>query len=176
MSGPMFVSVDVPRAPEAAALAGLDSAGFVVFRVGDTRFAVSVLEVLEVLRSEGLHVLPGSGHEVNGRALGLVDARGHSVAVIDLRSDPDGPGDVLIPADVGNVGVVVDRVEAVLGSDSLIPESRDVHGLPSYARAVLRRPDGSDPVLLIRMPDAPSTSDATKSANIFDPQTAPVLT
>ena len=179
MSGPMFVPVDVSQSPTrdpSTFAADIDAAGYVVFLVGSNRFAVSVLEVLEVLRSGGLRVLPGSGHEVNGRALGLVDARGHSVAVIDLRTDPEGPGDVLIPVDGMHVGVVVDRVESVLDRESLRREGGDVHGLPAYARGVLRRPDGSDPVLLISMPTAPSLADEHDSNTIFEPETAPIFT
>ena len=178
MGGPLFVAVDVPRGPareNRSPRATLEDAGYVVFRVGTTRFAVGVLEVLEVLRSEGLDVLPGTGHQVNGRELGLVDVRGHSVAVIDLRSDPQGPGDVLVPVDGTHVGVVVDRVEAVLDQESLVPETGDVHGLPAHARAVLRRPDGSDPMLLISMPTAPSLTDPQVSDAIFEPTSAPIL-
>jgi chemotaxis signal transduction protein len=179
MSGPMFVPLDVSKSPTRGpgeSVAVLDTAGYVVFLVAGTRFAVSVLEVLEVLRSAGLRVLPGSGHEINGRALGLVDARGHSVAVIDLRIDPEGPGDVLIPVDAMHVGVVVDRVESVLDRESLRLEDGDVHGLPAYARGVLRRPDGSGPVLLISMPTAPSLADEHDSNTIFAPETAPIFT
>ena len=137
-----------------AALTGLD--GFVVFRVGRTSFAVPVSEVREVIRAARIELLPESGREVNGRALALVDARGHSIPVLDLRSERTAPGDVLIPMWRHQVGVVVDRVVAVRSPRELVRETDDVPtALPSYARGVLRPAGGGAPVLLISLPDAP---------------------
>jgi chemotaxis signal transduction protein len=148
-------TVDVPaEAAEIAAPTGLD--GYVVFRVGGTSFAVPVAEVREVLRAARIELLPDSGREVNGRTLALVDARGRSIPVLDLRSSRSAPGDVLIPMWRHQVGVVVDRVVSVRSPRELVRETDDVPvALPSYARGVLRPADGGAPVLLIAMPDAP---------------------
>ena len=144
----------VAAAAEIAAPTGLD--GYVVFRVGQTTFAVPVSEVREVIRAARIELLPDSGREVNGRALALVDARGHSIPVLDLRSHRSAPGDVLIPMWRHQVGVVVDRVVSVRSPRELVRESDEVPvALPSYARGVLRPADGGAPVLLIAMPDAP---------------------
>lgn len=146
---------DVPTAvAEIAAPTGLD--GYVVFRVGQTTFAVSVSEVREVIRAARIELLPDSGREVNGRALALVDARGRSIPVLDLRSHRSAPGDVLIPMWRHQVGVVVDRVVSVRSPRELVRETEEVPvALPSYSRGVLRPVDGGAPVLLISMPDAP---------------------
>jgi chemotaxis signal transduction protein len=143
-----------PEVAEIAAPTGLD--GYVVFRVGGTSFAVPVAEVREVLRAARIELLPDSGREVNGRTLALVDARGRSIPVLDLRSSRSAPGDVLIPMWRHQVGVVVDRVVSVRSPRELVRETDDVPvALPSYARGVLRPADGGAPVLLIAMPDAP---------------------
>lgn len=139
---------------EIAAPTGLD--GYVVFRVGATDFAVQVGEVREVLRAARIDLLPDSGREINGRTLALVDARGRSIPVLDLRSRRDAPGDVLIPMWRHHVGVVVDRVVSVRNPRELVRETDDVPAaLPTYARGVLRPAAGGAPVLLIAMPDAP---------------------
>ena len=146
-------AADAPAEPIAAPT-GID--GYVVFRVGTTTFAVPVAEVREVIRAARIELLPESGREVNGRALALVDARGHSIPVLDLRSHRTAPGDVLIPMWRHQVGVVVDRVVAVRSPRELVRESDDVPAaLPSYARGVLRPVGGGAPVLLISLPDAP---------------------
>ncbi len=166
---------DVPRAGVAteaapsrgssapiAAPTGLD--GYVVFRVGRTSFAVPVSEVREVVRAERIELLPDSGREVNGRALALVDARGRSIPVLDLRGLRTTPGDVLIPMWRHHVGVVVDRVLAVRSPAELVLETEDVpEALPSYSRGVLRPATGGAPVLLISMPDVPElVADAAR--------------
>jgi chemotaxis signal transduction protein len=155
---PAPAAVEAPALPaevaEIAAPTGLD--GYVVFSVGRTSFAVPVAEVREVLRAARIELLPDSGREVNGRSLALVDARGRSIPVLDLRSSRSAPGDVLIPMWRHHVGVVVDRVVSVRSPRELVRETEDVPvALPSYARGVLRPVDGGAPVLLIAMPDAP---------------------
>jgi chemotaxis signal transduction protein len=151
---PVEAPVVPAEAAEIAAPTGLD--GYVVFRVGGTSFAVPVAEVREVLRAARIELLPDSGREVNGRTLALVDARGRSIPVLDLRSSRSAPGDVLIPMWRHQVGVVVDRVVSVRSPRELVRETDDVPvALPSYARGVLRPADGGAPVLLIAMPDAP---------------------
>jgi chemotaxis signal transduction protein len=144
----------IPSAAELVTPTGLD--GYVVFRVGQTIFATSVGEVREVIRAARIELLPDSGRQVNGRALALVDARGHSIPVLDLRAQRGAPGDVLIPMWRHQVGVVVDRVVSVRSPRELVRETDEVPvALPTYARGVLRPADGGAPVLLIALPDAP---------------------
>ncbi|MFN8168454.1 MAG: chemotaxis protein CheW [Candidatus Nanopelagicales bacterium] len=151
---PETVPAAVDPAAGLAVPTGID--GYVVFRVGGTDFAVQVGDVREVLRAARIDLLPDSGREINGRTLALVDARGRSIPVLDLRSRRDAPGDVLIPMWRHNVGVVVDRVVSVRSPRELVRETDDVPAaLPTYARGVLRPADGGAPVLLIAMPDAP---------------------
>jgi chemotaxis signal transduction protein len=142
-----------PAPPQDARPAGTDADGYVLFAVGSTTFAVAVGEVREVIRAARLELLPGTAPY--GRGLALVDVRGRSIPVVDLRESQDAPGDVLLPVYRHHVGLVVDRVLAVRTPRDLGPEHDDVPGaLPSYARGVLRPVDGGAPVLLIAMPDA----------------------
>lgn len=139
--------------PRDARPARTDADGYVLFGVGSTTFAVAVGEVREVIRAARLELLPGAAPY--GRGLALVDVRGRSIPVVDLRESQDAPGDVLLPVYRHHVGLVVDRVLAVRTPRDLAPEHDDVPGaLPSYARGVLRPVDGGAPVLLIAMPDA----------------------
>ena len=128
--------------------------GYVVFHVGATAFSVSVGEVREIVRAARLELLPDAQASY-GHGVALVDARGKSVPVVDLRSDRSRTGDVLLPMWRHQVGLVVDRVVAVQTPRELVREHDDVPAaLPSYARGVLRPADGGTPVLLITMPDA----------------------
>lgn len=134
---------------------GVDVEGYVLFAVGTTTFAVAVSEVRGVIRAARLELLPESGREGYGRGVALVDVRGRSVPVIDLRVHRTTPGDVLLPLWRHHVGIVVDRVVSVLTPRDLVPENERVpDALPSYARGVLRPTSGGAPVLLIAMPDA----------------------
>ncbi|MBI1378108.1 MAG: hypothetical protein GC157_11595 [Frankiales bacterium] len=138
------------RAPRAAAP---DPQGYVLFAVGSTVFAAAVGEVHEVVRAARIELLADRSHPL-GRGVALVDARGRSVPVVDLRQDPDEVGDVLLPVYRRHVGVVVDRVLAVLAADELpLEDERVPESLPGYARGVLR-PEGGEPVLLVELPSA----------------------
>jgi len=139
--------------------------GYVVFHVGTTAFCVAVGEVREIVRAARLELLPGPQASY-GHGVALVDARGKSVPVVDLRSDRGRSGDVLLPMWRHQVGLVVDRVVAVQTPRELVAEYGDVPAaLPSYARGVLRPADGGTPVLLISMPDAAElATDAVRGA------------
>ena len=131
-----------------------DSDGYVVFSLGATTFAVAVSQVREIIRAVRLDLLPDqqSGY---GRGVALVDARGRSIPVVDLRGDTTHHGDVLLPLYRHHVGLVVDRVVAVQTPLELVAEVAHLpEALPSYARGVLRPATGGDPVLLIELPDA----------------------
>ena len=141
-----------PGVAETAAVVAAE--GYVVFQVGTTAFSVSVVEVREIVRAARLELLPDSRASY-GHGVALVDARGRSVPVVDLRSDRTRTGDVLLPMWRHQVGLVVDRVLAVQTPRELVREHDDVPAaLPSYARGVLRPVDGGAPVLLIALPDA----------------------
>jgi chemotaxis signal transduction protein len=143
-----------------------DSDGYVVFALGATTFAVAVSHVREIIRAVRLDLLPDqkSGY---GRGVALVDARGRSIPVVDLRSDTTHHGDVLLPLYRHHVGLVVDRVVAVQTPLELLAEVEHVpEALPSYARGVLRPAAGGDPVLLIELPDAAELArDADRPEN-----------
>ncbi|HSN06185.1 MAG TPA: chemotaxis protein CheW [Candidatus Angelobacter sp.] len=138
-----------PAAPDVSAVEG-----YVVFRVGATDFAVRILEVREIVRAARLELLPSATTPV-GHGVALVDARGRSIPVVDLRADRQAEGDVLLPLWRHQVGLVVDRVVSVQSPHELTLEQEDApEALPSYARGVLRPVDGGAPVLLITLPDA----------------------
>ena len=142
-----------------------DSDGYVVFALGATTFAVAVSHVREIIRAVRLDLLPDQQHGY-GRGVALVDARGRSIPVVDLRTDTSRHGDVLLPLYRHHVGLVVDRVVAVQTPLELIAEDDHLpDALPSYARGILRPATGGDPVLLIELPDAAElTRDAARPA------------
>ncbi len=113
--------------------------GLVTFRLGAREYATSLSTVREVVRLSGLEDLPG----MTPPLAGVLDLRGDSLPVLDLRPVADGRGDVLVlsggPA--GSVGVAVDEVRAVV-EDGLLRPSGDgapVEGvLPDYVLQVLR--------------------------------------
>lgn len=150
---------DVPDVPAAVE-------GYVLFRVGDTAFAVPIGEVREIVRAVRLELLP-SAEVPLGHGVGLVDTRGRSIPVVDLRSDRAEEGDVLLPVWRHQVGLVVDRVTSVQSPRELALEHDEVPAaLPSYARGVLRPVDGGTPVLLIALPDATElVLDAARDAD-----------
>jgi chemotaxis signal transduction protein len=123
-------------------------------RVGDTNVAFPVSDVREVLRSAQVRMLGHGSHELHGRPVSHVDVHGRTVPVVDLRTDPSGPGDVLLPLWRRHAGVVVDRVVRVLGADDLVVEpSAAVEALPAYAHGVGRTVDDATPVLLVALPE-----------------------
>jgi chemotaxis signal transduction protein len=144
--------VDAPR-ERGERHASVDPDGYVVFAAGETTFAVAVSEVHEVIRAARLELLVGAPSY--GRRLALVDVRGRSIPVVDLRESDDAPGDVLLPVFRHSVGLVVDRVLAVRTPRELVPEHDEVpDALPFYARGLLRPVEGGAPVVLIALPDA----------------------
>ena len=151
-----------PVVPEPAPAAVVE--GYVLFGVGGTTFAVVVGEVREIVRAARLELLPQS-HVAYGHGVALVDVRGRSIPVVDLRSDREAHGDVLLPIWRHQVGLVVDHVIAVNSPRDMVREHDDVPAaLPSYARGVLRPVEGGAPVLLIAMPDAAELeADAVRS-------------
>ena len=151
-----------PVAPEPAPAAVVE--GYVLFGVGGTTFAVVVGEVREIVRAARLELLPQS-HVAYGHGVALVDVRGRSIPVVDLRSDREAHGDVLLPMWRHQVGLVVDHVVAVHSPRDMVREHAEVPAaLPSYSRGVLRPVEGGAPVLLIAMPDAAELeADAVRS-------------
>jgi purine-binding chemotaxis protein CheW len=124
--------------------------GYVMFRLGQRTFALSLDEVHEIVRLAGLEPLPGTRPPMAG----VIVLRGNPLPVLDVRSAGAGydEGDVLVMDVAGDpVGVAVDEVLAVLAAADL-PESGELPAktLPSYVVGVRR--NGSGPVLLIDMP------------------------
>jgi len=116
--------------------------GYITFRLAERELACRLDEVREVVRLNGLEVLPGMTPPVSG----LLELRGIPLPVIDLRAgDAESRrgmrGDVLVLADgVEAVGVVVDQVTAVHDEDDLKETGEDrASGLPHYVVDVLRR-------------------------------------
>jgi chemotaxis signal transduction protein len=149
--------------------------GHLVFEVGGTRFALDVSDVTEVLRATEVRTMPVSGRSLAGRGLGLVDARGRSVPVLDLRSDLTRPGDVVVPVRRDLAGLVVDHVVSVLRAGVLLPESDFPPALPSYARGVLRPAGGGDSLLWVAFPEVPEPGDPAYDARAEPALGEPVL-
>ena len=142
-----------PAAPPA-------DAGHVLFLVGGTTFAVAIGDVREIARSPRLTRLPVLDHGF-GRAVALVDVRGRSVPVVDLRPDGTADGDVLLPLWRRQAGLVVDRVVAVTAPGELVPEPAPPAGvLPAQALGVVRPAAGGDAIIVVSMP--PSVEDVAR--------------
>ncbi len=118
---------------------------YVTFELDGRRYATRIEVVREVVRLGELLRLPG----MVAPLAGVLDLRGVSLPVVDIRREPSRDGDIVVlDADDGEVGFACDAVTAVLGSDALLPEeSRMRAALPPYVEAVLRGPDG--PVFLV---------------------------
>ena len=118
---------------------------YVTFRLGGRDFATRITLVREVVRLSELVTLPGMVPPLAG----VLDLRGVSLPIVDVRPVPGGPGDVLVlHSDDRWYGFVCDSVSAVVGADALVPEeSRVRDALPDYVEAVLRGDAG--PVFLV---------------------------
>jgi purine-binding chemotaxis protein CheW len=122
-------------------------AGYVRFRLGEQSFALSLDQVREIVRLDGLEPLPG----MSAPLAGMIVLRGNPLPVLDLRAAGAAgrAGDVLVmDVDGSPVGVAVDEVLAVLAAADL-PESDQgaSKALPSYVIGVRRAASG--PVLLV---------------------------
>jgi purine-binding chemotaxis protein CheW len=120
--------------------------GFVTFRLGDREFATALDEVREVVRLQGLAVLPG----MEPPMAGVIELRGVPLPVMDLRSS-DGLGDVLVLADDAGstIGVAVDNVVAVRPVDQLVATTDPTVGLPAYVVEVLRDVATGSPIMRV---------------------------
>lgn len=118
---------------------------YVTFRLDGRDLATRIELVREVVRMSELVTLPGMAAPLAG----VLDLRGTSLPVVDVRVSPGGPGDVLVLQDGERTyGFVCDAVSAVVGSDALaVEESTASESLPDYVEAVLRGSGG--PVFLV---------------------------
>ena len=118
---------------------------YVTFSLGGLDFATRIELVREVVRLTELLTLPG----MVAPLVGVLDLRGVSLPVVDVRADAGPTGDVLVIGDGQTTyGFVCDAVSAVVGSDALVAEEgRARDALPPYVEQVLRGP--SVPVFLV---------------------------
>ncbi len=121
--------------------------GYVMFRVADQAFALSLSDTREIVRLHGLEHLPGTRPPMAG----VITLRGNPLPVLDLRGPdaPDDRGDVLVMEVAGDpVGVAVDEVIAVLSAKDLPAAAEPpAKTLPSYVIGLRRSASG--PVLLV---------------------------
>jgi purine-binding chemotaxis protein CheW len=122
--------------------------GYVMFRLGQRTFALSLDEVREIVRLSGLQRLPGT----RAPMAGVIVLRGNPLPVLDVRTTgSDEEGDVLVMDVAGDpVGVAVDEVLAVMSAADL-PQAAEppAKTLPPYVVGVRRSASG--PVLLVDM-------------------------
>jgi purine-binding chemotaxis protein CheW len=125
--------------------------GYITFRLGDRELACRLDEVREVVRLEGLDVLPGMTPPISG----LLELRGNPLPVVDLRvGDTQTRGDVLVMSSgIDALGAIVDQVIAIHDEDELVSAGERASGLPGYVIDVLRHAGVSTgrggPVLLV---------------------------
>ncbi len=116
---------------------------YVTFQLDGRSYATRIDEVREVVRLGELVRLPGMDHPLAG----VLDLRGVSLPVLDIRDPPGGHGDVLVlSADGTDFGFVCDAVVAVVDTSALTPEESEIAQrgvLPQYVDTVLRGADGN---------------------------------
>lgn len=114
---------------------------YVTFRLDGRDFATRIELVREVVRLDVLVTLPG----MTPPLAGVLDLRGVSLPVVDVRAVAGGPGDVLVlEGDGATYGFVCDAVSAVVGAEALVPEESNVRdALPDYVEGVLRGAAGA---------------------------------
>lgn len=126
--------------------------GYITFRLGERQLACRLDEVREVVRLDGLEVLPGMTPPISG----LLELRGNPLPVVDLRGADGVRGDVLVMASgVDAIGAIVDQVTAVHDEDELVSSGERPSGLPDYVIDVVRHVGISTgrggPVLLVSL-------------------------
>lgn len=122
-------------------------AELVTFALDGQRYATRVDEVREVVRLAALAVLPGMRPPI----VGILDLRGASLAVVDVRRTPsaDGTGDVLVVGgrEADDFGFACDRGTDVATHEKFTTEPRPadgrLSGLPPYVESVLRADDAA---------------------------------
>ena len=116
---------------------------YVTFELAGRAYATRIAHVREVVRLAELATLPGLVPPVAG----VLDLRGVSLPVIDIRPDSSARGDVIVLAtDDAEFGFVCDAVTSVSDEQTLVPEeSRTAAGgvLPDYVELVLRGSTGA---------------------------------
>ncbi|HEX8001909.1 MAG TPA: chemotaxis protein CheW [Mycobacteriales bacterium] len=128
---------------------------YVTFRLDGRDLATRIELVREVVRLTELVTLPG----MRAPLAGVLDLRGTSLPVVDVRRTPGGPGDVLVLSEEGReYGFVCDAVSAVVGRETLAEEESTAReALPPYVEAVLRGSAG--PVFLVDVRKMSSEAD-----------------
>jgi chemotaxis signal transduction protein len=120
---------------------------YVTFLLDGRSYAARLTTIREVVRLGELVTLPGMELPVAG----VLDLRGVSLPVVDIRPVPGAEGDVLVlhGADgEAQFGFACDAVTAVISAGDLPAEDSSpaiVNGqaLPSYVETVLRSGDGA---------------------------------
>jgi purine-binding chemotaxis protein CheW len=90
----------------------------VVFRLADESYGIDIFRVNEIIRLREITPVPRTESHVKG----LVNLRGKTIPVIDLRSrfslpeaeESDTSRIIVVESDAGQIGVVVDAVTEVL--------------------------------------------------------------
>lgn len=121
------------------------TAGYVLFRLAERRFAAPLDDISEIVRLTGLEPLPGAEPPLAG----VINVRGIPLPVLDIRADGSASqGDVLVMSVDGDaVGVAVDEVCAVLSPEDLPDGESPPKTLPSYVVGV--RYHAGNPVMLV---------------------------
>lgn len=90
----------------------------VIFLLGKESFGIDVFRVTEIIRLRETTAIP----RTEGHIRGLVNLRGKTVPVVDLRiklevdaeEDGDATRIIVVDTELGNVGLIVDAVREVL--------------------------------------------------------------
>lgn len=137
-------------------LSDQESRQTVVFKLGSESFGIDIFRVHEIIRLKEITPIPRTASHIRG----LVNLRGNTIPVIDLRSrlamtgseESESMRIIVVESDHGNIGIVVDEVSEVitLEADQIEPMPQlivdDANG---FVEAVARR--GENLVTLLNL-------------------------
>ncbi len=106
----------------AQANVGSESVQTVVFRLGPESYGIDIFRVNEIIRLREITPIPRTETHIRG----LVNLRGKTIPVVDLRkrldlpeeSDSESSRIIVVETGNGNVGVVVDAVTEVVSIEN----------------------------------------------------------
>lgn len=89
----------------------------VIFKLGNELYGINIFRVNEIIRIQEITPLPRAESYIRG----LVNIRGKTIPVIDLRTklmlphseDTDDSRIIILESEQGNVGIIVDNVKEV---------------------------------------------------------------
>ncbi len=142
----------------------------VTFSLGEEEYGVHIMQVQEIIKYKEMTKVPGTPEFVKG----VIDLRGHVIAVLDLREKfglMGRPVDkhtriIIVESQGATVGLIVDRVNEVrrIHNDQIDPPPPIVSGISSeFLKGVARlSQEGKSLLILIDLDKVLSTQEAVR--------------